>query len=74
MSSNNEEQNNQFAKAVKNLLLEQDVQEYTTELNLLFLAFVKSDLADSQKIREELTCTYQNLQHFLTELSNIKKN
>lgn len=61
----------QTASAVKDLLSRQDLTDYFTELSLMHGAFIKSDFADDQRTRIQVTNTYENLRDFILTLKSI---
>lgn len=59
------------ASAVNELLSRQELTEYFTELSLMHGAFIKSDFADDQRTRIQVTNTFENLRDFILTLKSI---
>ena len=59
------------ASAVKELLSREDLKDCFTELSIMHGAFIKSDFADDQRLRIQVTNTFENLRDFLLTLQGI---
>ena len=62
----------QTTAAVNHLLEQQDLTEYFQELSLMHGAFIRSQFADCQRTRSQVTATYEGLRDFLLTLKEMK--
>ena len=64
-------QNQKIIKAVKELLTQQEINEYLQELDLMHGAFLRSDFADDRDVRSQVVNTYENIRAFLIAVSDV---
>lgn len=71
MSKSQETPKEETVSAVKELLSREDLKDYFTELSIMHGAFIKSAFADDQRVRVQVTNTFENLRDFLLNLQTI---